>query len=161
MTNPTTPTDAVRDPGADTAPIGWATTRTMPYAAAPAGAAAAAAGTAAPTVGAPGPATAPALNPPVWSGRKTAVAAALAIGISSVGAIGAAAALPVGSTQGGAGQFQPGGFGGRGQGGFGQLPQGGPGSAPQGRLPNGTTQQGQVAPGQSGATPADPNAATT
>src|SRR5690349_17120698 len=73
MTNPTTPTDAVRDPssdpstdsGADTAPIGWATTRTMPYAA-PADAAPA-----------PTPATAPALNPPVWSGRKTAIAAAL------------------------------------------------------------------------------------
>jgi hypothetical protein len=65
------------------------------------------------------PTAAPALNPPGWSGRRTAVAAALAIGISSVGAIGAAAALPVGSTQGGGAQLQPGGLGGRGQGGFG------------------------------------------
>ena len=55
----------------------------------------------------PAAGTAPALNPPVWSGRKTAVAAALAIGISAMGAVGAAAALPVGSAQGGAGQFQP------------------------------------------------------
>ncbi|KRE56259.1 hypothetical protein [Phycicoccus sp. Soil748] len=150
MTHPTTPTDAVRDTGADSAPIGWATTRTMPYAAASATPAAPA--PTAPAVGptapatAPAPDTAPALNPPVWSGRKTAIAAALAIGISSVGAVGAAAAIPVGSTQGGSGQFQPGGLGGRGQGGFG---------------PGGVGQQGQLGqPGQPGAAPSDPNAAT-
>ena len=156
MTNPTTPTDAVRDTSADTAPTGWATTQTMPYAAAPTAANAPASISEEAWVREPD--TAPALNPPVWSGRKTAIAAALAIGISSVGAIGAAAALPVGSTQGGAGQLQPGGFGGRGPGGTTQ--QGGVGQG-------GFSQQGQQGPvvpgqpGQSTVTPADPNASTT
>jgi hypothetical protein len=44
------------------------------------------------------PATGPALTRPTWSGKKTAVAAALAIGLSSVGTIGAAAALPEGAS---------------------------------------------------------------
>ncbi|MEO5981541.1 MAG: hypothetical protein ABIQ13_04405 [Pedococcus sp.] len=95
----------------------------------------------------PAPSTAPALNPPVWSGRKTAIAAALAIGISAMGAAGAATALPVGSTQSGTGQFQPGGVGGRGQGGVGGRGQGGlgqPGTVPQ---------QGTV--------PQNPNVSTT
>jgi hypothetical protein len=41
------------------------------------------------------PATSPAVSPPRWSGRKTAIAAALAIGVAGVGAVGAAA-LPSG-----------------------------------------------------------------
>lgn len=101
--------------------------------------------------------TAPALNPPVWSGRKTAIAAALAIGISAMGAVGAAAAFPVGSTPGGTGQFQPGGPGGpggRGQGGPGQQGTQ-PGTVPQN--PN-STQQLPGQPGQ-GAAPTDPDAA--
>ena len=67
-------------PADDTAPIPWARTTTMP------------------TVPAPSQdqAPAPALAPPVWSGRKTAIAAALAIGFSSVAAIGAAAPHPAG-----------------------------------------------------------------
>lgn len=125
---------------ADTAEIPWARTTTMPTPAAdessaPATAAsemsvpATAAGEtpAPPLEGSPPPATAPALAPPTWSGKKTAVAAALAIGFSSVGAIAAAAALPAGS-QGvadgrgmpGGGQFQPGGQAPGGQ----QLPDG-------------------------------------
>jgi hypothetical protein len=106
---------------ADTAEIPWARTTTSPTAA-----------TARPGPAAPQPRaepspprSAPALAPPVWSGRKTAIAAALAIGFASVGAIGAAAALPAGSAQTdqggrgfpGGGRFQPGGqqFSGPGQ----------------------------------------------
>ena len=74
------------------------------------------------------PDSAPALNPPTWSGRKTAIAAALAIGFSSVGAAAAAAALPAGSAQ-GDGQVQQGGLG---PGGFG----------PGGRQPGSLTHQG-------------------
>jgi hypothetical protein len=69
--------------------------------------------------------TAPALKPPAWSGRKTAIAAALAVGLSTAGALGAAAADRPGSVATDQGQFQPGGFGRgqRGPGGFGgQLP---------------------------------------
>ena len=55
---------------------------TQPYAA-----------TAAPDATAPLPKTAPAINPPRWRGRKTAVAAALAIGLSSAGAVAAAGVL--------------------------------------------------------------------
>ena len=109
------------------------------------------------------PETAPALNPPTWSGRKTAIAAALAIGFSSMGAVAAAATLPAGTTQGG-GQLQQGGFGpgGRQQGGFSQ--QGSQQGPQQGnQLPGGQLPQ---APGQSGAgtgqpAPTDPNASTT
>lgn len=96
----------------DTVPqLGWAQTQTPPYAAPPDPA----------PVESPGaPDTAPALNPPTWTGRKTAIAAALAIGISSMGAVAAAAALPPGTTQDG-GQLQQGGFGPGGrQGGFNQ-----------------------------------------
>ena len=125
MTNhahPPTCADAVPDLGADTAPLRWATTRSMPSVAVPAAAPATPASHARRA-----PDTAPALNPPVWSGRKTAIAAALAIGISSVGAVAAAAALPIGSTQERSGQLQPGRFPGRGQGGV--VRQGPPGIA--------------------------------
>lgn len=43
-------------------------------------------------------ATAPAVNPVRWSGKKTAVAAALALGLSSMGAVAAAAAHERGSS---------------------------------------------------------------
>jgi hypothetical protein len=103
--------------------------------------------------------TAPALNPPTWSGRKTAIAAALAIGLSTAGALGAAAAVQPGSGATDQGQFQPGGFG-RGQRGPGRF---------GGRLPNQQQQQipnqsqlpGQQAPGQQLPGQADPNASTT
>jgi hypothetical protein len=125
----------------DTAPhLPWAQTHTLPYAAPSAQSEAVASAT---------PDSAPALNPPTWSGRKTAVAAALAIGISSMGAVAAAAALPAGATQ-GDGQVQQGGFGpgGRQQGGF----------TPPGPRQRGTTQL----PGtQLQQAPADPTASTT
>ena len=141
----------------DTAPhLEWAQTQTLPYAA-PTDAAEEQAAPPAPAAPAvpPVPAaqvvptTAPALNPPTWSGRKTAIAAALAIGISSVGAVAAAVALPPGTTQGG-GQFPQGGFGpgGRQQGGFTQ----------QGIQP-GTQLQAPGTQLQQG--PADPSASTT
>lgn len=87
------------------------------------------------------PATAPPTRntPPTWSGRRTAVVAALAIGISSMGAIGAAAALPSGSAAGDRGQLQQRGFAPGGQ---------------QGRF--GPNHQG--APNQQGIPNADPNA---
>ena len=56
------------------------------------------------------PATSPALRQPRWSGKKTAVVAALAIGLSSAGAITASAAVPSGSGAGN-GVGGPGGFG--------------------------------------------------
>jgi hypothetical protein len=159
MTDPEQPSGAPQQPAPqqpssaeradDTAQIPWARTTTMPTVPAPSRDQAAgpviptpvpAATASAPDVTA---ASAPALAPPVWSGRKTAIAAALAIGFSSVAAIGAAAALPAGSSQDtfgrggpGSGQFQPG----RGQlqpGGQ-QLP--GPGSQQPGvgQVPGGT-----------------------
>ena len=133
MTNPTTRSDL--GPSGDTAPVAWAATRTMAYDVPPSAPYEAHS----PTEPAAA-STAPALNPPVWSGRKTAVAAALAIGISAMGAVGAAAALPVGSAQGGwvravLGSFQPGGFGGRGPGGFGRGQQSQPGVPGQGQAP--------------------------
>ncbi len=77
-------------------------------------------------------ATAPAITPPRWSGKKTAVAAALAIGLSSVGAVAAAATLPQGTGGAVDGHGGPGG-------GFGRP--------------------GQL-PGHVGADPSDPAAAT-
>jgi hypothetical protein len=152
----------------DPAQIPWAQTetrptQTVPYAA-PSNGPVPAAG-----VGST-PTTAPALNPPTWTGRKTAIAAALAIGISSMGAVAAAAALPAGTSQGG-GQTQQGGFG---RGG-GQLPGGGTGQQGGFGTQGGTTQQGQGGPGtvqqapdgtsqlprQLQQAPADPNASTT
>ena len=91
------------------------------------------------------PSTAPALSPPRWRGRKTAVAAALAIGLSSVGAVAAATTLEQGSSG-------DGGSPGRGQG-FpgGEFPQ--QNQAPsqgQGQNPSqqGAPQSGQQAPQQ-------------
>jgi hypothetical protein len=157
----------------DTTPhLPWAQTQTLPYAA-PADPAPV---PSAPTDPAPtevvvahqaAPDTAPALNPPTWSGRKTAIAAALAIGFSSMGAVAAAAALPAGTTQGG-GQLPQGGFGPGGrQGGF--TPPGIPGSQqgqqqgsttqlPGGQLPQGPAQGGRGSMQQS---PADPSASST
>ena len=134
----------------DTVQVPWATTRTMPYAGEPAPAPTAPPGEAAhlhvPAAdGAPpevaGATTAPALDPPTWSGRKTAIAAALAIGISSMGGVAAAAMLPAGSSvQDGRG-FQNGQFGPGGRGGFGQ--QGTGTQQGTGAGPGGLTQQGQ------------------
>lgn len=53
------------------------------------------------------PATAPILRQARWSGKKTAVVAAMAIGLTSAGAITAAAAVPAGSS----GDGSPGGGG--------------------------------------------------
>ncbi len=53
---------------------------------------------------------APALNPPRWSGKKTAIAAALAVGMASAGTMAAAAAVPAGTGAAGAGAG-PGRFG--------------------------------------------------
>jgi hypothetical protein len=80
----------------------------------------------------PAPSTAPAVTPPTWSGRKTAVAAALAIGFASVGAVGAAAAMPDQTAQTGTGGFPGGRFRG-GQNGF----PGGQNGFPGGQLPGG------------------------
>jgi hypothetical protein len=78
------------------------------------------------------PSTAPAVTPPTWSGRKTAVVAALAIGFASVGAVGAAAAMPDQTAA--TGRTGPGGF----PGGFpgGSFP-GGPNGVQGGQLPGG------------------------
>lgn len=95
-----------------------------------------------PTATAPMPKTAPAINPPRWRGRKTAVAAALAIGLSSVGAVAAAATVEQGGTG------REGGFPGGGQGG----PGGGQGF-PGGQQPGGQTQQQQGGQGQQGTVP--------
>lgn len=58
--------------------------------------------------GSRGPATAPALTPPRWSGRKTAVAAALAVSFASAGTLAAAAAMPAGTgASSGAGMHGP------------------------------------------------------
>jgi hypothetical protein len=85
------------------AALAWATTVTAPYAAEPSG-------SATPSGAVPetsGPTSAPALNPPTWSGRKTAIAAALAVGSSAVGAAGAAADVPTGAAQPGPGCEDP------------------------------------------------------
>ncbi len=90
----------------------------------------------------PAPTTAPAVSPPRWSGKKTAVAAALAIGFSSVGAVAAAATVQQGT---GGAADSPGGPGG----GFGrQGPLGTRSQQPPGQ---GLPQQGtgtQQRPGQ-------------
>jgi hypothetical protein len=116
--------------------------------------------------------TAPALRQPQWSGKKTAVAAALAIGLSSMAAVGAAAAVPqgTGATSGGPGRL-PGGPlpGGRFPGSQlpgGQLPGGQVpgGQVPLGRLPGGqlpgTQPQGTSSSSNSG-TAADDGTVTT
>lgn len=163
-------TDDAR-PSSDSAPVPWATTQTTPYAVpAPPAPGSPPAGPGRPDVRvtddgalppADTPGSAPAVNPPTWSGRKTAIAAALAIGISSMGAIAAAAALPTGVSPEGRGQFQPGGLGGPGgqQGQLGGTQQGPQQGTPQ--LPGGTSplpQQGGPVPGIPGQG-MDPNAA--
>lgn len=156
----------------DTAPqLVWAQTQTLPYAApepaaAPVATAPAVAGPAdAVPVESPGaPDTAPALNPPTWSGRKTAIAAALAIGFSSMGAVAAAAAIPPGTTQSGV-PVQQGGFGpgGRQPGGFPRqgnqqgTQQGGTSQLPGTQVPQGPGQGGSGSVQQA---PTDPNAST-
>ena len=101
----------------DTAQLPWAQTQTSPYAAQPVS-------QLEPPLSPP--TTAPALDPPTWTGRKTAIAAALAIGISSMGAVAAVAAVPTGTTRGGGqvqqGGFNPGGPGRQAPGGRSQLP---------------------------------------
>lgn len=82
-------------------------------------------------------ATAPAVRHPHWSGKKTAVAAALAIGLSSLGVVGVAAVVR--DDGGTAFDGPPGGFGRH------QLPGG---QAPNGQFPNG--QLGPQQPGQLG-----------
>lgn len=89
-----------------------------------------------------------------WSGKKTAVVAALAIGLSATGAIAAAAAVPQGTSQGELGRgriggtFPGGGFGGgTGQNGTGQNGTGQNGTGQNGTGQNGTGQQNQQAPG--------------
>lgn len=128
----------------DTAEIPWARTTTRPTAS-PHGDAA----TAAPQAVSAGPhpaeaaahASVPALSPPHWSGRKTAIAAALAIGFSSIGAIGAAAVLPAGASQ-------SDGPGGPGFPGGGQFPPGG--RTGQQGIPGQQGQQNQLGPGGGG-----------
>ncbi|MBO1754014.1 hypothetical protein [Allobranchiibius sp. CTAmp26] len=94
--------------------------------------------------------TSPALRRPRWSGKKTAVVAAVAIGLSSAGAIGAAAASPAGQSGGGGfGQNAPGRFGGAGtQRGTGT--QSGTGTGAQGSAGTEGGTGAQVGPGGSG-----------
>jgi hypothetical protein len=90
------------------------------------------------------PTSAPAVTPPVWSGRTTAIAAALAIGFSSIGAIGAAAALSSGADS----DSDP---GGRGFPGSGQVQPGGqPGQQGLPGQPDQQSQTGQVPHGLPG-----------
>lgn len=103
----------------------------------------------------PPPRTAPALRQPRWSGKKTAVAAALAIGLSSAGAITASAAVPSG-TGAGHGVGGPGRInsfrqlGENGAGGFGN-PRGGSGTNSPGAVPSGAPGAGDA--GNSGNNP--------
>jgi hypothetical protein len=158
----------------DTVPhLEWAQTQSLPYAAptdpAPVASAPVQPALVEPAPGDPAPHTAPALNPPTWSGRKTAIAAALAIGISSMGAVAAAAALPAGTTQGGLSQQGGFGPGGPQRGGFpgGGNQQGIPPGTQQGAQPGGTgglpgqLQQGPGAPGSVQQAPGAPGSSTT
>lgn len=138
------------DPSAPaTAPTLGAPTTTYTYAVTPVAA------QPAPATGPVGAAGTP--TGPRWSAKKTAVTAGLALVLTSAGAIGAAAALPSGSTTrdaggfgGGRGTVQPGsGFGQRGQQGTqqnGTQQFGGQGSQQNGsqlpNLQNGLPQQG-------------------
>ncbi|MBB2893318.1 hypothetical protein [Flexivirga oryzae] len=99
------------------------------------------------------PATSPALRQPRWSGKKTAVVAALAIGLSSAGAITASAAVPSGSTggdgmggRGGFGNFRQ--FGDGGTGGNSNGSAGSDGNAPGGGVPGGTMPSGAPGAGE-------------
>ncbi len=133
-------TDGPRSVGTDTAYPGGAEQPASVWAAADAAAPAPE-----PT---PGTGSAPALPPPRWSGKKTAVAAALAIGLSSMGAVAAAATVPQGTDglDARSGVGHPGGF-------------------PRGQLPGrggmrgpGQGQVGPQSPGP-GLAPGDPTAA--
>lgn len=103
--------------------------------------------------------TAPAVKPPRWSGKKTAVAAALAITFASAGTLGAAAAMPsgTGSQAGGASHGRMGQFGPDGSAG-GRFGQGMPGG-PMGQ--SGTTQQSLPDPAQQGLTSGGTNPTDT
>ena len=112
-------------PGPDeTAEIPWARTTTLPTVDPQSRPAVPGHAEGVPAGSAP-PGSAPAVAPPVWSGRKTAIAAALAFGFASVGAVAASAVLPAGSSQ---------------------TDQGGRGFPGGGRFPgqNGQGQQGQL-----------------
>jgi len=88
-----------------------------------------------------GASVAPAVLPARWSGKKTAVAAALAVGMASIGGGAIAAAAPTINSQSEGGTGRMGGPGGPG-GGFRDGRGGMPGQAPG--------QAGQIAPGQVG-----------
>lgn len=101
--------------------------------------------------------TAPALKPPRWSGKKTAVVAALAITLTSGGAVAAATAVPegTGANVGRGGMGGPGGPGGmpERQNGTRQMPgpdgaQQAPGAPGPQQMPGGA-QQGPGAPSSS------------
>ncbi|MBD2759432.1 hypothetical protein IEE94_07885 [Yimella sp. cx-573] len=96
----------------------------------------------------------PEANQRRWSGKKTAVVAAMAIGLATAGAATASATVPLGSSLGS--DSGRGGFGGPGgQGGF----RGGPPGSSQGTTGQ-TSQQGNaVTPGQfqGGVPPQKPN----
>lgn len=81
------------------------------------------------------PGTAPALNPVRWSGKKTAIAAALALGLGGVTAGTAAAVSPASESS---GQHMPGG----GPGG-----PGGAGGTTPGGAPGGVSSQGAAGSG--------------
>lgn len=81
----------------------------------------------------------PAVAPPRWSGKKTAIVAALAIGVASVGTAGVASAVPQGTGS---------------DAGMSQGRMGGPGGGPGGRRhmpPPG--QMGQMGQGQTAQVP--------
>ncbi len=86
--------------------------------------------------------TAPAVSPPRWSGNKSAIAAALALGAGGIGGVVAAQAVPAGSGA-GIGRGGPPAF-------RGAMPgaapsqgwPGAPGAAPQGAAPAGTAPPG-------------------
>ena len=87
-----------------------------------------------------------------WDGRKTAVVAGLAVVLTSAGAIGAAAALPSGTTLGeeSGGRFRGGVPGGQPPGQFQRGGTGQNGTSPRAVVPNGTGGQGQAATPQDG-----------
>ena len=111
-----------------------------------------------PSAEAPGGASvAPAVLPARWSGKKTAVATALAVGMASIGGGAIAAAAPTINSQseGGTGRMGgPGGPGGGFRDGRGGMPGQAPGQAAQ-IAPGQVGQPGQVAPGTTGTTGAN------
>lgn len=87
----------------------------------------------------------PAMAPPRWSGKKTAIVAALAIGVATVGTAGVASAVPQGTGS---------------DAGMSQGRMGGPGGGPGGRRhmppPGQMGQMGQTGQGQTGQNPGSP-----